>query len=390
MEDKTLKECPLKAAINRRKFLKNVGKSAVIAVAVPTLGPLTGCDDGNSNGGCGGDIPQGCDSLETVRISKPAAPPSGTATVGIAKKESISEAVEKAIELAGGLSDIKPGDKVIIKPNIVAVGWDVRPYTHPEVMRAVIQQIKQQTDAENITVGEASYAGPGSNGTTANAQGSGILEVINQEGVKFLAWDEDPDVEYVEILCDDMEYVGYNIHIPKALVDGTYQHFINVPMIKNHTWQNAGYTCCIKSFVGTLNPSNRNADWATGTHEWLDLSKAVAELNLSTPKITMNIVDALSPVMVNGPLYPSGMKTHDAGLIIASCDRVAADTMALAVLRHYASLDSTIDEPYQQISVWEQPQVTRAIELNLGRSAENVTYAHEGVDEIEEIIARWS
>lgn len=390
MKEKKTQECPLKAAVNRRKFLKDVGKGAVVAVAAPTLYPLAGCDfEGRSPEGCG-TVPQGCEVSETVRISKPTAPPAGTATVGIARKGSIKDSVQKAIELAGGLSDIESGDKVVIKPNIVAVGFGVRPYTHPEVMRAVIQEIKTRTDASNITVGEASYVGPGSDGTTVNAEGSGILEVINSEGVNFIAWDEDPGTEFVEIECSDMAYVGYNIQVPKALVDGTYKHFINVPMIKNHTWQNAGFTCCIKSFVGTLNPAIRRADWATGTHEWLDLSKAVAELNLTIPNITMNIVDALSPVMVNGPLYPSGMKAHDAGLIIASKDRVAADTMSLAALRYYASLDRSINEPYQKISVWEQPQITRAIELNLGRSADQIEYAHDGVDEIDDIIAQWS
>ena len=386
------KQCPLKSAMNRRKFLKDMGKGAVAAVAVPTLAPLAGCDNENSDRWWNtGGRTRGCGSrLEKVKISKPNAPPSGTAVVGMAKMATIRGTVEKAIQLAGGLSDIKQGDKVIIKPNIVAMGWDVRPYTHPEVLRAVIKAIKARTAARNITVGEASYAGPGSNGTTANAEDSGILKVIDSEGVNFIAWDEDPATEYVEIECADMEYVGYNIEVPKALVDGTYEHFINVPVLKNHTWQNAAFTCCIKSFVGTMNPENRRPDWAAGTHEWLDLSKAVAELNLTTPKITMNIVDALSPVLVNGPLYPTGMITHDAGLVIASSDRVAADSLALAVLRYCASLNSSVNEPYQDISVWQQPQITRAIELNLGRSSENIELAHEGVDDIDGIIAQWS
>lgn len=398
MEEKRTKECPLKAAMNamnRRDFLKDVGKGAVVAVAAPTLLPLAGCDTNTAprNSGCGGQAPSGCGNnggLQVVRISKPAVAPSGKAVVSVVRKEGIKASVQRAIEMAGGLSEIKQGDTVIIKPNIVAVGWGTRPYTHPEVMRAVIQEIKTRTAARNITVGEASYAGPGSNGTTANAEGSGILEVINSEGVNFIAWDEDANNEYVEIECADMQYVGYNIHIPKTLTDGTYDHFINVPMIKNHTWQTAGFTCCIKTFVGTLDPNNRRADWASGTHEWLDLGKAVAELNLSTPKITMNIVDALSPVMVNGPLYPSGMKTHEANLIIASKDRVAADTMSLAALRYYASLDKSINEPYQKMSVWAQPQISRAIELNLGRNAENIETAHEGVDEIDAILEQWS
>lgn len=371
------KECPLQREMNRRKFLKDMGKGAVIAVAAPALYPLAGCD--GSGGGCGGG------TADVVRISKPATAPSGTASVSVAKKETIQSSVQRAIELAGGLSEISQGQKVIIKPNIVAVGTATRPYTHPEVMRAVIQEVKKRTSAENITVGEGSWAGR----TTDKAQRSGIMDVIDAEGVKFVAWDEDPDTEFVEIECDDMAYVGYNITVPRSLVDGTYHHFINVPIIKNHTWENAGLTCCIKNFVGTLELENRRGNAVTGIHGWLDLAKAVAELNLTTPDITMNIVDALSPVMVGGPLAIS-MKAHDADLIIASKDRVAADSLSLAALRYYASLDSSIDEPYQHISVWDQPQITRAIELNLGRESRNIECVHEGVDEIDGILEQWS
>lgn len=385
MEKKEQKECPLQREMNRRKFLKDIGKGAVVAVAAPALYPLAGCENTNPSGGCDPNAGPPQSELEKVRLSKPAAPPAGTATVGIVKRETIQAGVSQAIRLAGGLQEIEAGQKVIVKPNLVAASGTVRPFTHPEVLRAVIEQIKIRTDAANITVGEASFAG----GTSGKAQRSGMMDVITQEGVNFIAWDEDPDTQWVEIECDDIEYVGFNIQVPKSLVDGTYDHFINVPIIKNHTWQNAGFTCCIKSFVGTLNPAIRKPNPIAGSHEWLDLAKAVAEFNLSTPNITMNIVDATNPVMVGGPLAPM-MKAHDAGLIIASKDRVAADSLSLAALRYYAYLDESINEAYQHIPVWQQPQITRAIELNLGRSSEKIECRHYGVTEIDDILAHWS
>lgn len=385
MEEKDKTQCPLQREMNRRKFLKDVGKGAVIVAAAPALFPLTGCDGssgGSSSGGCNGG--GGGTSPNVVRISKPALPPSGTATVSVAKKESIQASVQRAIELAGGLSEIGQGDKVIIKPNIVGVAGGARPFTHPEVLRAVIQEIKKRTGAGNITIGEAGFTG----GTMSKARRSGLLDVIESEGASFVAWDELSNAEYAEIECDDIQQIRYNIRVPKQLVDGTYDHFINVPMIKNHTWQNAQFTCCIKCFVGTLEIASRRTS-GTGHPEWANLAKAVAELNLTTPNITMNIVDAINPVMVGGP-QSAVMRTHDADLVIASKDRVAADSMALAALRYYASLDRTINEPYQRISIWEQPQITRAIELNLGRSAENIQCVDDGVDEIDGILAQWT
>lgn len=376
MSEKKSNSCPLHA-INRREFLKDIGKGAVTVMAAPALYPLMGCE------------------LEEivedgfVRLAKPSAPPAGSATVSIDRKNSIKSSVQNAIEMAGGLSEINSGDTVLLKPNIVGAGLGTRPYTHPAVIEAVIQEVKTRTGAKNITLAEASYKGPGSNGTTANAKAAGILDIVESEGINFIAWDEDAGVEYVQIDCPDIQNIGYTIELPKTLVDGTFDHYINLPMLKNHVWQNAGFTCCIKNFVGTMRLSNRGMKSTLNGHNWIDLARGVAELNLSTPNITMNIVDALSVVLKFGPLYPT-MQTHDANLIIASKDRVAADTMSLAVLRYYASLDSSLNEPYQHLSVWEQPQITRALELNLGRTAANIEYTSDGVSDIAGILEYWS
>lgn len=374
-EKKYSDECPMRAAINRREFLKDVGKGAVVAAAAPSLLSLTGCEVG---------------PLETVNLEKPSAPPSGMASVSVVRKNSIQEAVHRAIELAGGLPEIKQGDTVVLKPNIVGVGFGVRPYTHPMIIQAVIREIKELTDTDKIVVAEGSYEGPGSKGTVDNATQTGILDVLEAEGVRFIPWNDETVTEYVEVISDDIRNVGYNIEIPKMLVDGTFDHFINLPIIKNHTWQNAGFTCSLKNFVGTLRLSNRNGYPLMSRHDWIDLARGVAELNLSIPVTTMNILDGLEPVLKNGPMYPVGMVSVDANLIVASKDRVAADTMALAIMRYYASLNRRLDESYQNMSVWEQPQITRALELNLGRTADNIDPVSEGVDEMDDILDFWS
>lgn len=367
-------QCPLSAGINRREFLKDVGKGAVVAAATPTLLSMTGCELGE---------------LETVNLSKPSSPPAGVAPVSVVRKDSIQEAVSRAIELAGGLSEIKPGDTVVLKPNIVGVGFGVRPYTHPMVIQAVIREIKELTATENIVVAEGSYEGPGSKGTVENATQTGILDVVEAEGVRFIPWNDETVTEFVEVISDDIQHVGYNIEIPKMLVDGTFDHFINLPIIKNHTWMNAGFTCSLKNFVGTMRLSNRNGYPLMSRHDWIDLARGVAELNLSIPVTTMNILDGLEPVLKNGPMYPIGMVSADANLIVASKDRVAADTMALAVMRYYAAQNRRLDETYQNMSVWEQPQISRALELNLGRTEENISPVSEDVDEMDDILSYW-
>ena len=64
--------------------------------------------------------------------------------VGIVSRPNVDEAVARAVELAGGLDDIKAGQTVFIKPNAVsdrAIGMDgIR--TTPAVLAAVVKLVK--------------------------------------------------------------------------------------------------------------------------------------------------------------------------------------------------------------------------------------------------------
>jgi uncharacterized protein (DUF362 family) len=357
--------------IGRRNFLKISG-IVVVGLALPL-----GCKK-----------PEQADTAlidDIVRLEMPP-PPEGDITVGIVRNGDIAAAVDRAIELAGGLGEIKSGDTVVIKPNLTT-GYplDIRVTTHPEVMRAVIKAVKTRTDASNITVAEASsYADPS---TLEVAKVTGIYDVVQSEGVNFLAWE---DEEYVEASSFDFRNILFRIQIPKSLADARFKHFINVPMLKNHeaiSNSNAEYTCCMKNHVGVISRDTRTGGGGTGIHK-RNLGEIIAELNLVVPAHTMNVVDALTVILTDGP---AGFKMDhaDPGLVIACKDRVACDSLGLAVLRHYASQQG-IKRDYVDKSVWRQAQIVRAQELNLGRYKENIRITADGVGEIDAILAKWS
>ena len=339
-------------------------------------------------------IPLGCNSPQEetgepvddiVRLEMPPAP-SGDIPVAIVRRGAIAEMVGLAIALAGGLDEIRGGDTVAIKPNLTT-GADLktRVTTHPEVLRAVIAAVKERTAAANITVVEASsYADPS---TREVARKVGILDVVQAEGVNFLAWEED---EYVEANSHDFRNLNFVLRIPKSLTDSRFAHFINVPMLKNHEAiknSDADYTCCIKNHVGVLERQKRLRGGGNGIH-LKDLGEKVAELNLTIPVYVMNVVDAVSVVLSGGPAS-SRMATAAPGLVIASKDRVACDSVALAVLRHYAS-QQAIDRPYLDKSVWQQAQIVRAQQLNLGRDKDRIKVVSDGVQELDAILAKWN
>ncbi len=339
-------------------------------------------------------FPLGCKNPESVleepvesivRLASPS-PPAGSTTVGIVRDEDIAAMVNRAIEMAGGLEEIDHGDTVVIKPNLTT-GFRLRSRvtTHPEVLRAVIGAVKNRTPAKNITVAEASAYTDLS--TLGVAEKVGVYEVVSSEGVNFLAWE---DEDYVEATSFDFRHIAFNLMVPRSLTDGRFKHFINVPMLKNHeaiAWADAEYTCCIKNHVGVVSRETRTGGGGLGIHQ-ADLGEKVAELNLVVPEHTMNVVDALTVILTGGPASGE-MRTAEPGLILASKDRVACDSVAVAVLRHYASRQG-ISRDYVGKSVWQQAQIVRALQLNLGRRKEKIKVLSDGVGEIDDILTCWA
>lgn len=370
-----------KRNFNRREFIKTMG---LVVAGTGSAGLIGACDGGTwkdestdvALGVFPLTVPEAPIGNTTVSIVG-----GGTGNIGANK---IHEMVSRAMALAGGLDTISRGQTVLIKPNISAGLKSV--CTNPEVIRGIILEVKKRTVASNITVAERSSMGMP---TRPTARTIGLLRVLREEGVRFVAWDDTP---YVECTYAGWKHIKYNLRIPKSLIDGTYDHYINVPILKNHemvTGANVDFTCCLKLNVGVIHPDCRMNDNHPSIGEGIhtsDLGEKVAELNLTVPYHTMNVVDALTPVLTNGPVL--GL-TANAGLVLASQDRVACDSLAVAVLRYYAKRND-VERPYVNKSVWRQASIVRAQELNLGRGPGNIDIADENVANISGILDNWS
>ena len=100
----------------------------------------------------------------------------------------------------------------------------------------------------------------------------------------------------------------------------------------------ARFTCNMKNFVDLMpiDPANSDSNGRvrSGLHV-PDIGKKIAELNLCVPGITMNVIDAITCLVENGPAGDAAVFT-DANMVIASKDRVAADSVGLALLKYKA------------------------------------------------------
>ena len=80
---------------------------------------------------------------------------------------------------------------------------------------------------------------------------------------------------------------------------------------------------------------------------------------------------------------PTEGKVVEADLVVASNDIIANDTVGLAILKTLGTVDKIRNN-----TVWSQPQITRAVELELGaRSINDIKISSENVGDINQIIS---
>jgi len=225
--------------------------------------------------------------------------------------------VEKALKLLleplGGISAfVKPGQKVLIKPNLLSGKLPEKAVTtHPEIVRQVILLVKQ-TGAD-IIVGDS----PGLGTSEAVAEKCGILDVIKETGVRFAPFEES---------------------VPVTLQTGTFHHLevarealeadviINLPKLKTH--QMMGYTGAVKNLFGLVVGKRK-----VRLHLQAGTNKAFFALMLlelaERFKPALTIMDAVIGMEGNGP--GSG-EPIQLGALLASPHPVALDTIATAMV----------------------------------------------------------
>ncbi len=219
----------------------------------------------------------------------------------------VDSAIRKAVGLLGGMEKfVRPGERVLIKPNMLAAkAPDKAVTTHPEVVRAVVRMVK---DAGGIPfIGDSGAIGS----FKKIAEVTGIAEVAQAEGADLIELSEAEDVAGT----------------------GTFRHFeissealhadavINLPKLKTHGQMLL--TLAVKNLFGCI-PGRRKVQWHLNAG--VDIGAFAAMLvelhGLIRPRLS--IVDAVVSMEGNGP--GSG-RPRETGFIMAGEDAFAVDFM---------------------------------------------------------------
>ncbi|MCP4604959.1 MAG: DUF362 domain-containing protein [Proteobacteria bacterium] len=298
---------------DRRRFLKRLGVFGVSITGASAVGLLAR--------NRGRDEPLVLRRPGHVRNFRTGLEDSGS-VLAIGRGDATT-ATRAAINTLGGIERfIRPGDNVVIKPNI---GWDRTPIqaanTNPGVVATLIELCLKARAASVVVTDNPC------NEARRSFTRSGIWKAVEEAGGRI-------------VLPANHRFKSYNLggvilrRMPVLAPAIRADRFINVPVAKHHGL--SGFTGGMKNLYGVLG-GRRNR-----LHQKID--ESIADLaNFIRP--TLTVMDATRVLLRNGPQGGNVADTKEVGEVIASQDQVAVDAYSCGLIGL-----SPADLPYLELA----------------------------------------
>jgi uncharacterized protein (DUF362 family)/Pyruvate/2-oxoacid:ferredoxin oxidoreductase delta subunit len=224
----------------------------------------------------------------------------------------IFSAITQAVNRLGGMQTfVKPGERVLIKPNLLkAMPPQAAVTTHPEIVRSVIRLVREAGGV--AMVGDS----PGMGDLRNVCRKAGILDVVEEEGATLA------DLDEVVQVRNKGRFQRFEIARAAYEADA----IINLPKLKTHGMTTL--TGAVKNLFGCV-PGKRKVQWHfnTGVNHELFAIMLIELCSLLNPRLT--IMDAVIGMEGNGP--GSG-DPRQIGVVIAGQDPVAVDVVSSRVV----------------------------------------------------------
>ncbi|MFH0919907.1 MAG: DUF362 domain-containing protein [Fibrobacterota bacterium] len=252
--------------------------------------------------------------LSTARPASVFGAEAQKSVVAVAKGEP-ADAVRRVVAALGGIQQfVKPGDRVVIKPNMSFANppeWGTT--THPEVVKAVAQ-LCVEAGARRIVIFDYTLRD-----SEICKEKTGIAAAVKDIPGVVIATPSD------EKFFEEKPVPGAKELISTAVAKEVLKAdcLISVPNAKAHSA--TGVSLGMKGLMGLV--WNRRV-----FHEKMDINRAVAE-QLYIIKPTLTVVSAIYCLLKNGPGGPGPVEKLDT--VVASADPVAADAYSVGLARWY-------------------------------------------------------
>lgn len=255
------------------------------------------------------------------------------------KNDNIAYAVEKAIDLLGGIKHVTGNkQRIMLKPNLVSPNQSCT--TKPEVIKTLALLMKNA--GKEVCIGEGSAAAPGFNvkgDETFRTRDTGVLDpmqqyVFDQLGYSNLS--ESLDIPLINLHSGEMVevqvpdgFVSDKITVHKSLTD--IDLLCSVPMMKTHVLATVtlGMKNLIGLYPGSVYCSVRSCLHDTSSEkgspgiafEILDMVKACP------PELV--VIDGSTAMEGNGPSTGDLVKSD---IIVAGTNPLATDMVAARIM----------------------------------------------------------
>lgn len=245
------------------------------------------------------------------------------------------------------------GRDVVLKPNFNSA--DPAPgSTHNDTLRSLVLAL-QQMGASHITLAERS--GPGDSTRTVMEK-KGVFQLARELGFDILNLEEMGPEGWSKIEPGDSHW-SQGFHFPRVYLEA--ESVVQTCCLKTHAF-GGHFTLSLKNAVGLVPLASY--PYMKELHSSPYQRQMIAEINTAySPNLV--ILDGVEAFVDGGPA--SGTRV-EAGVMLASTDRVAIDAVGVAILR----LLGTTPE-VSRGAIFDQDQIARAAELGLGvPSAEEI------------------
>ncbi|MBU4304126.1 MAG: DUF362 domain-containing protein [Candidatus Omnitrophica bacterium] len=214
--------------------------------------------------------------------------------------------VKKSVDLIGGIKRfVKPGQKVLLKPNLLKIAAAPEAVTtHPEFIRAVVRLCKE--GGARVLIGDS----PGGMVKIGQLyEQNGIAEIAQQENAELVKFDA----------------IVHKEGIPFAKIMDEVDVVISLPKFKTHSLTKI--TAAVKNVFGLV-PGLYKVECHRQAPNHKVFAKMLAKIyGIVRPHLT--IVDAVSAMDGEGP---SAGNPYPLGLVVASADAVAVDAVLAKII----------------------------------------------------------
>ena len=232
-------------------------------------------------------------------------------------EDRIYEAVCRSFEALEVAKDLKPGMKIVLKPNLVmAKKPSAAPVTtHPAVIRAVVRWLRK-AGMTDITLAESS-GGLYNAEYMRNVYRTCEMDKLG-DGIRL-----NDDFSFGSTNCP-AGFANHSFNLITPIIQADY--IINLAKLKTHSM--TGYSGGIKNLFGTI-PGLQKPQMHYRWPELDDFSNMLLELaQVVAPQIT--ILDAIDAMEGNGP---TGGTSHPLHLLLAARDFYTQDYFAAGLMQ---------------------------------------------------------